>query len=455
MTINRLENTIAGGLLAAVAFTALAHGAVEAWSIAVFEILILTLMLLIAIKSFVEKRFELKIPPTCLPLAAFLVFGFIQSVSLTDEASGQIKSLSFDVEATQSAIKILFFLLVAHLIACNFFKTPQKLQKLTVFLTIFGFALAIFGLLQYFTWNGSIYWLRPAFVNTKGVIGPFVNHNHFAGYLELIVPLPIALIVTGAIDKNRLLYAFAAVIMAIAQASSLSRGGIISLASGLSFIVIAGIVYTRRKTRLERLPDFDGGEFPARSKRSSLINLGAVALIIGAIVFGSLWVGRDSIAERLTKNNVVGADENADSFDHSRGWIWKNSWTIFQMNPVCGVGMGAFAAAYPQYSGDNRGLSLSIDRAHNDYLQVLTDAGLIGGAIALWFVLTLFFVVGRSLRAREPDRAGLAIGCGAAIFSMLVHSVFDFNLQIPSTALLFLILAAASANISADSEVCK
>lgn len=450
MTSVRVDNAIAVGLLAAVVFTALAHGAVEAWSVAVFEILILLLMLLWTVKSLLEKRFELKVPLTAFPLAAFFLFGLIQCISVTN-ADGQTQSLSFDVEATRSSVKILFFLIISHLIAANFFKTRERMQKLVTFLTIFGFALAIFGLLQYFTWNGNIYWLRPALVTTKGVIGPFVNHNHFAGYLELIVPLPIALIVTGAVNKNRLLYGFAAVMMAIAQAASLSRGGIISLVSGLLFIVIAGISYMRRAGNSVPETEFGGG-FPANSKQSSLFNFGAVALIIGAVFFGALWIGNNSIVERLTKNNVVGTDEKAESFETSRGWIWNNTITMFQMNPVVGVGMGAFETAYPQYSSDNSSLTLTVDRAHNDYLQILSDTGLIGGAIALWFIVTLIFAVGRSLGSCEPLRAALAIGSGAAIFSMSVHSVFDFNLQLPSTALLFLILTAVSVNLSTNSE---
>lgn len=454
MIKNRPDKIIAVGLLVAVAFTALAHGAVEAWSAAIFELLIVLLMLVWGIKSFIEKRFELKIPPTFLPLAAFFLFGIIQSFSVIGE-NGQINSLSFDVEATRSTVKILFFLLVSHLIAANFFKTRERMRTLTVFLTIFGFALAIFGLLQYFTWNGNLYWLRPALVVTEGVIGPFVNHNHFAGYMELIVPLPVALIVTGAVNHNRTLYGFAAVMMAIAVAASLSRGGIISLAGGLLFIVIAGISYTRRKKRADRTSGFDDGDFPTNFNRTSLFNFAAVALIIGAVVLGALWIGSNPLIERVTKNNVVGADEKAESFEDSRGWIWGNSMTMFRANPVGGVGMGAFDTAYPKYSRDNDGLARAVDRAHNDYLQVLTDTGLIGGAIALWFILTIFWVVGRSLRSREPLQSGLAIGCGAAIFSMLIHSVFDFNLQIPSTSLLFLILTAVSVNLSGGLEVRK
>lgn len=452
MINDRTDNLIAAGLLAAVAFTALAHGAVEAWSIAFFELLIILLMFLWTIKIFVTKHLEIKIPLTTLPLAAFFLLGLIQSISIFGE-NGQIQSLSFDTEATKSTIKILFFLIISHVIAANFFKTGERMRKLTVFLTIFGFALAVFGLLQYFTWNGKLYWLRPALVTTKGVIGSFVNHNHFAGYLELIISLPVALIVTGAVNQKRMLYGFAAVIMAIALAASLSRGGIISLAGGLLFIVIAGIAYTRRIKRQFQATDVVG-DFSANYNRSSLINFGAVALIFGAIMTGTLWIGNSAVIDRLTKNNVVGTDEKAESLENSRGWIWKNSITMFRKNPVSGVGMGAFETAYPQYSSDNIGLSQSVDRAHNDYLQVLSDTGLVGGAIALAFILAVFFVVGRSLRAREPFCAGLAIGCGAAVFSMMIHSVFDFNLQIPSTSLLFLLLIAVSSNLSGNSNDC-
>ncbi len=114
-------------------------------------------------------------------------------------------------------------------------------------------------------------------------------------------------------------------------------------------------------------------------------------MIIGAVVLGSLWIGSSSIVDRLTKNNVVSADEKAESFEDSRGWIWNNSITMFQTNPIGGVGMGAFETAYPKYSSDNSGLSQTVDRAHNDYLQVLTDAGLIGGAIALSVYSDAFF----------------------------------------------------------------
>jgi O-antigen ligase len=80
-------------------------------------------------------------------------------------------------------------------------------------------------------------------------------------------------------------------------------------------------------------------------------------------------------------------------------------------------------------------------QAHNDYLQALADGGLIGGALALWFIAATVISVWRGLRSRDLVEAGVALGCGAACLGLFVHSAFDFNLQIPANALPFLLLS--------------
>jgi hypothetical protein len=75
-------------------------------------------------------------------------------------------------------------------------------------------------------------------------------------------------------------------------------------------------------------------------------------------------------------------------------------------------------------------------------LQVLTDAGIIGGLLALWFVLLVAWAVRRGMQAQEPSLRAVALACGAGLFGLLVHSLFDFNLQLPSHALLFVAEAA-------------
>jgi O-antigen ligase len=104
------------------------------------------------------------------------------------------------------------------------------------------------------------------------------------------------------------------------------------------------------------------------------------------------------------------------------------------------VGLGAFQTAYPIYSLSDG--SLRVSQAHNDYLQVIADAGVFGGLLAVWFLASVLLSIGRGIVSRDQFRRGLAIGSGAGIVGILVHSAFDFNLQIPSNALLFLVLVA-------------
>ena len=120
---------------------------------------------------------------------------------------------------------------------------------------------------------------------------------------------------------------------------------------------------------------------------------------------------------------------------------------MIRANPILGVGLGAYETAFPIYSESDG--SLRVPQAHNDYLQVTTDAGIVGALIALWFIVAIFRTVSRGVLSRDPLLAGLALGSGGGIFAMLVHSMFDFNLQVPSNGLLFLLLVAVASNVAA------
>src|SRR4030095_9092399 len=91
-----------------------------------------------------------------------------------------------------------------------------------------------------------------------------------------------------------------------------------------------------------------------------------------------------------------------------------------------------------------------IQFAHNDYLQVLSDGGVVGGAIALWFLAVMARGMAQAARASNAFMRALGVGSAAGIFALLVHSIFDFNLQIPSNALLFLVLSAIVLRISSE-----
>lgn len=423
---NIADKAIVVGLLAAVVFTTLALGTVEAWSVAIFQLIVVISLLLWALKAIVERRLELRIPPAALPLGGLVLLGLAQSFALTG-SSGQTRTLSMDVEATRGAAAMIFFLFVSFLIAANHFDTRDRLRMLANFLVIFGLALAVFALIQHFTWEGKMFWVRPT--DSAGTGGPFVNRNHFAGYMEMLIPIPIALALSRAArGESRLFWVFAAAIMGIAEVASLSRGGMVSLAAGLLFLA----VMTARQKH--------NSHSPKQESRLSLRPAYLIVLMLGAIFVGVIWIGAESdILSRLSDDPLTTSQVT------DRRGVWADTLTMFRANPVLGVGLGAFETVYPIYGQANG--SLVIQFAHNDYLQVLSDGGLVGGVLALWFIAAIFRSFAGGLKSPEPTVSAFALGAGAGIFAILVHSLFDFNLQIPSNALLFLVLCAVVSSI--------
>jgi len=424
-----VDKTIVAVLLIAVAFTTLALGTVEAWSVALFELTVLVLILLWTAKAVFEKRLEIKLSPVALPLAALVLVGVVQSIAFTGK-NGQVASLSMDVEATRGATAMIFFLFVAFLVASNFFDTPERLRTLSSFLIIFGLGLAVFALIQHFTWEGKMYWMRPVASAGAGTGGPFVNRNHFAGYMEMLIPIPVAIAFSRASRlEERLFCGFCAAIMSVALVASLSRGGMVSLAAGLVFLIAMIGLFRRTNAR-------HGADVPASAAPAILI-----VLMLAAIAIGIVWIGAD-----LDVVKRVASEPLTTSLATDRRGIWRDSLTMFQANPILGIGLGAFETVYPIYGhGDG---SFVIQFVHNDYLQVLSDAGAIGGAIAIWFILIIARAITKVSNINDPRLRALGVGSAAGIFALLVHSLFDFNLQIPSNALLFLVLAAVLSNVS-------
>ena len=435
---DHLSKTIAIGFLIVVVFTALAFGTVEPWAVFVFEALIVLLLLLWSIKVIADKRLTLEVPRVALPIAALAVVGLAQSIAIAD-GTGRWLSLSKNVGYTRAAVTVLLFLLISFLIAANFFSTRVRLSGLAHFLVIYGLAMALFALVQHFSWNGRFYWLRPTEVTTP--FGPFANHNHFAGYMELLLPIPIALIITRAVTTElRWLFGFAAAVMGIAVVLSLSRGGIISVVAGMFFLIVMSFQLQRQQRK-------------TAAKVGHLLFAKQVAVVIGIVAVisaGILWIGADPVINRVTQGQSSDANSVKETFYTSRGWVWRDTISMIRANPLLGVGLGAYETAFSIYSKSDG--SLRVPQAHNDYLQVVADSGVIGGLIALWFIVLVFRAVSRGVRSGDRLYAGLALGSGAGIFGLLVHSLFDFNLQLPSNALLFLLLAAVADQIGAAAE---
>lgn len=469
---------IRGFILTLICFTALTHGAVEGWSQTVFMLLTGLALLVWCGKWLAEKEISIKADPLYLPLFGFTALGYLQWIDLGFFGLGReslaspeaVASISFDREATLLAAFLLLHLSIAFVLARNFLSGDEIRNFFFRCLIVFGAVVAVLSIIQMAAGNGLFFRYRPGVLRQGGggqwLTGPFVNHNHLAGYLELLIAPAFAYLVTKADERINLLYGFAFLIMAIALFLTASRGGLIGFSAGFLWCLIARYLFVRRQNRqidLSGVKPENPSQTEIMAKKASLPPApsylpGAVLTIvlIFGFIAGTLWLGIGPAVERVAETEVFSDAETAQTFEGSRGWIWRNSLSMFRENKFFGVGLGAYAAAFPVYASSDGvrefGSKYLIDRAHNDYLQLLVDTGLAGGLCGAAFFLLLITVSVKVIRTRDRQKIAPAIGLTGGMISLLVHSAFDFNLQIPSTSLLFLVYAGAAAALAGEKK---
>ena len=426
-SVYRIKHTLASRfaflvICVAIVMSALAYGTVHYWALALFNLGGLTILGLWVVDSWRLGEFRVSRNLLQLPLIAALVLGVVQLLPLRDAAGGALNTFSLDPNSTKLVIVQLATLLVYFAATLVFIDTPHRLHLLVRTIMIFGFFLAIFGLTQSFTSPTKVYWVRE--LNQSTAFGPFINRHHFAGYMELTISLPLGLLLAGSIDKEkRLLYLFIAGLMGVALVMTTSRGGIISLVAEIVFLVIVTAIW-RSHGEHKRI---------SRVKRVGTRVALAAALIVG------LFAGVILLGGEFSLNRFIDS-VNTDDPTTGRAHFWSVTLDMIRANPILGTGLGAYGVIYTRY--DTRNGLFRLEQAHNDYLQVFSDAGVVGGALALMFVVVLFYRGFDRANSRDDFRRGVALGALGGCFAVLVHSFFDFTLHTTSNALLFLILAA-------------
>lgn len=433
-SVYRIRHTLASRfafllLCVAIVLSALAYGTVHYWTLTLFSLGAMTMIVLWVADGWKLGMFRLSRNVLQLPLLAMLALGCVQLLPLgSHDASGLlgsgVKSLSLDPYSTRLVLVQVVALYIYFLATLVFTDTPHRLRLLVRTIIVFGFFLAIFGLTQSFTSPNRVYWVRELAQSTA--FGPFINRHHFAGYMELTISLPLGLLFAGSIERDkRIVYLFAAVLMGVALILTGSRGGIIALVAEVLFL--ASIAGLRRKHQQHR---------SGKNSRvvGALIRTGLAFVLIVGLFAGVVLMGGESALSRF-----VGT-VNSEDPTTGRAHFWNVTVDIIKAHPVIGTGLGAFGVVYTRY--DSRNGLFRLEQAHNDYLQVLSDGGVVGAAIGLVFIVMLFRVGFSRRESGDEFRRGVAIGALAGCFAVLVHSFFDFTLHTTSNALLFLVLAA-------------
>lgn len=439
------------GILGLIVFSPLPAASVYEWSILVIQ---LTVLFMLAAYFVMKEKpqtnkllsFSMKWPRILffslfififiqvIPLPEFLVkiispsaYSF-QENFFPDFLNTKFMSLSLIPSHTlKQGLELLSYFLLGFLIIKTVTERRQIIRIFSVLIAM-GVFEAFYGMFELYNKNPRILFYKKIHY-LDSVTGTFVNQNHLSGFLEMIIPLTIGLIIArinlfslrGMRWRRKLLQlsekglstnmfiSLSIIVMAVAIIFSRSRSGI--------FLLIFTLLLFFELTTL----------YLGRSEEQKKWIKNFLKVVFLFITFISLYIGIGAMVERFALDKFL---------QEERPIYWKNTIGIFADYPLFGTGLGTFPSLYPDM--EKGGQLMRISHAHNDYLEYLSELGLIGMILLLGGIL--YMVINSFLVWRErkhPEMKGLALGGIISIICIMLHSITDFNLHIPANMLLF------------------
>ena len=349
-------------------------------------------------------------------------------------------SLSLNPHATWNACLSWLTPLLFAFAAERLSRDPSMRYRLLWAIGAWTGVLGAIAVAQEVSWNERLLWIREIPANSAP-LGPFVNPNHFAGYVEIGVFVLVGLLLALVADADGTLS------LAGLREAVMDRSWALPRLLVLGFLLvlaICGLVLASSRGAVIALVAGAAVLIPLFRARVWL-PVATVALIaVGLGVGVASWMGR----ENHTLQSAFFAEAADDASLSMRSDIWGRTWRIVLDHPLTGTGMGTFSRAYASY--DREGEWLGTAQAHDDFLQFASETGLIGTALLVWLVVAFAWTVLKpALHAGGRRPKWTTVALGAACFAMLAHSIVEFNLQVPAIACLFAVIVGALAGASA------
>ncbi|HET9742295.1 MAG TPA: O-antigen ligase family protein [Terriglobales bacterium] len=372
----------------------LAFGATEPWSLLIMQVGSVVALLVWIAASWSRVRFEIDAA-----LLLLISFGVLVLAQLVFHRSAY--PYAGRQAMLQAAVPFVCFFLAKQL-----YSSEHSRAQFALWAQTFGGLLAIDAIVQALAGNGKIYWVRNT--DVLSFFGPYANHNHYAGLMEMLFPFAIVSAVLESGERGkRFLYGFVSALMLASVFLSRSRSGILIVLFELFLVSAIAVIKAHHKLRIGN------------------VLLAACAVALAA------WIGGDAAFTRLSSLRHLPTDAGAVN----RWQIAHDSLQLIRERPMLGWGFGTFSTVYPGVS--TVATDSIINAAHDDYLQLLVETGITG---LLLMVAFLFVVCRQGLRkiraSYDPAIAAALLGCAG----LLLHSFTDFNLQIPANAAIFFAL---------------
>jgi O-antigen ligase len=346
-------------------------------------------------------------------------------------ATGESPAHALSIDPAQTAIGLTFLIALAlFLLGAGRRLGDDDVRRLAPALMAIGSALAVVGIVQKLLYNGRLYWFWTPIARSFAPFGPFVNRNHFAGWMLMALPLVtghfIGLVMAGirditpgqsrvswlaGPDAGRVLAAVLGIlVMSLSLVMTLSRSAITCFVMAL---LLAGVAVARRSE--------------SASRRLVII------MFLAGVAAVAVWeAGLDQLAMRF-----VFTDREIDM----RLGAWNDALDVAHRYPAAGAGLNTYGVAMYEYQ-THRVEAMHFAEAHNDYLQLLAEGGVLVTVPAVVLIVVFVREVRRRFLEGADDRAGFWIRAGAVtgIVAISLQELVDFSLQIPGNAMLFVLL---------------
>lgn len=353
-----------------------------------------------------------------------------RSAASVAETSVAFHTISLDPAATFEKLILYLAYFVIYLVIVNNVRTRTLFSILLYCIFISGVFQGTYGLYEFLSGHQQIFTFKKV-TNQDCATGTFINRNHYASYLEMALPLLITVVIgrfaplrsfrgkffvrlSHALETQGsqvLLLAMMITLVAVALLFSLSRSGI---TFGLLSLIVFYFLYWKVRETL------------TRKALLILTTIGVVAL--------ATWIGLHPLMERFLKISENWTEEGA------RWEVWKDTFVIFLHFPIAGTGAGTFEQVFPMYRSFV--LHVVYDYAHNDYLQFLSEMGLMILFLLIAIADRVLSRLRKLLFYSNVTRLSIVqLGAFCSLLSLSLHSVTDFSFQIPAVAVTGCVIA--------------
>lgn len=321
-----------------------------------------------------------------------------------------------------------------YFIITNNISNERQISRILNILLIVGSLFGIYGIFQY---NGIdfSFWIRN--IGRQQVFGLFGNVNFFAEYLIVPLPIAVSLFFTTQNKLKKILLLIGVIVMGASLTATFTRGSYLGF--GVSLIFMSFLFLISR------------GKNFIKKNRKIFIAISVIIIIITSLFIIPNPLNKSGTAIEKIKSRISISQLSQSYSIKRRIATWKFTILMIKDHPLLGSGIGTYKYNTLKYQaeffkqGENRSLYPHgfADKAHNEYLQLWAEIGIVGLGIFIWLIISYFSCGIKILRKiKDEYKQGIIIGLMGSVVAVLIDGLFGFPLHLPATVILFWLVLA-------------